>query len=92
MQPQKTLLNLGPKSMVWLNTVEIFTRADVERLGPVVVYLKVKDQGCKPSLNLLYALAGAVMGVRWNQLSAEVKSRLLLELDACEDQQKRGHA
>ncbi len=91
MRSQKTLLNLGPESMAWLNAVWIFTRADVGRLGPVAVYLKVKDQGCKPSLNFLYALAGSVMGMRWNQLSVEVKSRLLLELDVCEDQQKRGH-
>jgi len=68
------LLNLGLKSTAWLNAEGVDTRADIERLGPVAVYQRVKDHGYKPSLNLLYALAGAVMNVRWNQLPDEVRS------------------
>ena len=91
MSALEELLNLGPKSAAWLNAVGVYTLTDIERLGPATVYQRVKDQGYKPSLNLLYALAGAVMTVRWNQLPDEVRSRLLLELDAHADQRKRGH-
>lgn len=89
--PLEELVNLGPKSAAWLNAVGVYTRADIECLGPAAVYQRVKDHGHKPSLNLLYALAGVVMNVRWNQLPDEVRSRLLLELDAHADQKKRGH-
>lgn len=32
------LKNIGPKSEQWLNAVEIYTRKDIERLGPVNIY------------------------------------------------------
>ena len=32
--------------------------------------------GLRPSLNLLYALEGALMDLRWNLLPADVKERL----------------
>lgn len=76
------LKNLGPVSSRWLASVGIHRRADLIRLGPVEAFLRVKAAGHKPSLNLLYALAGAERGLRWNKLSQEDRHRLLLELDA----------
>jgi len=76
------LKNLGPVSTRWLASVGIRRRADLIRLGPVEAYLKVKAAGHRPSLNLLWALAGAERGLRWNKLSAEDRHRLLLDLDA----------
>ncbi len=76
------LKNLGPVSTRWLASVGIHRRADLIRLGPVEAFLRVKAAGHKPTLNLLWALAGAERGLRWNKLSAEDRHRLLLELDA----------
>lgn len=76
------LKNLGPVSSRWLASVGIHRRADLIRVGPVEAFLRVKAAGHKPSLNLLYALAGAERGLRWNRLSEEDRHRLLLELDA----------
>ena len=76
------LKNLGPVSTRWLASVGIHRRADLIRLGPVEAFLRVKAAGHKPSLNLLWALAGAERGLRWNKLSAEDRHRLLIELDA----------
>jgi hypothetical protein len=76
------LKNLGPVSSGWLASVGIHRRADLIRLGPVQAFLRVKAAGHKPSLNLLWALAGAERGLRWNKLSPQDRHQLLLELDA----------
>jgi DNA transformation protein len=87
------LKNLGPVSSRWLASVGIHRRADLIRLGPVEAYLRVKAAGHKPSLNLLYALAGAERGLRWNKLSEQDRHQLLMELDAAVARHKgtKGH-
>lgn len=76
------LKNLGPVSAAWLAGVGVMTRADLIRLGPVAAFLRVRDAGHKASMNLLWALAGAERGLRWNKLAEEDRQRLLIELDA----------
>ena len=76
------LVNLGPVSSRWLASVGIHRRADLIRVGPVEAWLRVKAAGHKPTLNLLWALAGAERGLRWNKLSEANRHHLLLELDA----------
>jgi len=76
------LVNLGPVSSRWLASVGVRRRADLIRMGPVEAYLRVKAAGHKPTLNLLWALAGAERGLRWNRLSEADRHHLLLELDA----------
>lgn len=78
------LPNLGPVSAQWLIDANIHDLATIIRLGPVRTYLEVKHLHPKASLNLLYALAGAVHECKWNQLPADLKSSLLIELDALE--------
>ena len=76
--------NVGPKSAAWLRQVGVRTAEDLFRIGPVDVFLKVKRAGFRPSLNLLYSLAGAIDDCHWTDLSADRKSRLILELEAAE--------
>ncbi|MGH8442632.1 MAG: TfoX/Sxy family protein [Nevskiaceae bacterium] len=83
------LKNLGPVSSRWLAEVGIHRRADLIRIGPVEAYLRVKAAGHRPSLNLLWALAGAERGLRWNKLLQEDRHRLLLELDAAATRKER---
>jgi len=82
----ESLLNLGPKSAEWLTAVGIRSRDDLEKLGVVEAYWRVKQAGYDASLNLLYALAGAVSNTHWNKLSHDEKHRLMIELDAREQQ------
>jgi hypothetical protein len=79
------LLNIGPKSAAWLRQVGIRTLDDLHRLGPIDAFLKVKRAGFRPSLNLLYALAGAIEGCHWASLSAERKNELVVEANAREE-------
>jgi DNA transformation protein and related proteins len=82
------LLNIGPKSAAWLRQVGVRTQDDLKALGAVGVFLKVKRAGFRPSLNLLYALAGAERGCHWTELTAEHKQAMVLEVNAYDDQQK----
>jgi hypothetical protein len=81
-RPAPGLKNVGPVSSRWLASIGIRKRADLIRLGPVEAFLRVKAAGHKPSLNLLWALAGAERGLPWNRLSPDDRHQLLLELDA----------
>jgi hypothetical protein len=76
--------NVGPKSAAWLRQVGVRTTEDLARVGPVETFLKVKRAGFRPSLNLLYSMAGALADCHWADLPEEQKQELLLALDAAE--------
>ncbi|MGN6521488.1 MAG: TfoX/Sxy family protein [Dokdonella sp.] len=76
--------NVGPKSAAWLRQVGVRTTEDLARIGPVETFLKVKRAGFRPSLNLLYSMAGALADCHWADLPEEQKQELLLALDAAE--------
>jgi DNA transformation protein and related proteins len=78
------MLNVGPKSAAWLRQVGVRTQAELESLGSVATFMKVKRAGFRPSLNLLYALEGALLGCHWQQLPDARRSELLLAVDAAE--------
>ena len=79
--PVENLRNLGPASAHWLREIEVHTRADLERLGPALVYRLVKQRRPRVSLNLLWALAGAVADQDWRELSPEDKMQLRREAE-----------
>jgi DNA transformation protein len=74
--PVGQLPNLGPKSAAWLRDVGVTTRAELERLGSVRAFRKVIEAGHPSSLNLLYALEGALLDLRWDRLSEEIRANL----------------
>ena len=74
--PVEGLPNLGPASARWLQAVGIDTRGGLFAAGSVAAFLKVRAAGFRPSLNLLYALEGAITGTHWAELPAEAKVRL----------------
>ena len=74
--PLGHLKNLGPKSVAWLGDVGITSRADLERLGSVGAFRKIVEAGHTTSLNLLYALEGALLDLRHDRLSNALKENL----------------
>lgn len=68
--------NLGPTSEKWLNAIGVYTRRDLEKLGAVNAYRLLKDQGYNASLNLVYAIEGALRGIDWNRLPLALKTDL----------------
>ena len=75
------LKGLGPKSFAQLQTIGIFNRADLECIGAVPAYLKLKQQYKNVSLNLLYALAGAIENRHWREVAQTQREALLLQLE-----------
>lgn len=72
-----SLKNIGLVTAEWLHEVGIHTRADLQSVGPVLVWQKLKAiYPHKVSLVLLYALEGALADLHWNQLPPEVKAEL----------------
>mgnify|MGYP001292912193 CR=1 FL=1 len=77
----KKLPNIGPKSAQWLEAVGIKTLEDLEELGAVEAYRRVKARfPGRVSLNMLWGLQGALLDLPWNELPPEMKEKLRKEL------------
>lgn len=77
--------NLGPKSARALVGAGVRSLAQLRRLGSVAAYAKVKRHDPTVSLNLLWALEGAISGLHWQVVAREHRTSLLLALDALQD-------
>lgn len=76
------LKGLGPKSEKCLNEIGINTKEELERLGAVQAFIKLKNEcRIKPSLNFLYAMVGALENEHWANIAKSEKGRLLMELE-----------
>lgn len=78
------LHNLGPKSPQMLARAGIHTLADLRALGTVAAYVQTKRAGARVSLNLLWALEGAITGLHWQVVARDHRTSLLLALEDCE--------
>lgn len=77
------LQNLGGVSAELLSKIGITTRADLEKIGPIPAFCTLWEETEKePSLNLLYAMVGALRGVHWQEIAQTEKYNLLMELEA----------
>ena len=74
--------NIGPKSMAWLRQTGIRTQADLEATGSLAAYVRIKRAGFKPSLNMLYAMEGAILGCHWQDIPTERRSELIMAAEA----------
>lgn len=76
-----SLPNLGPRSQQWLAGLGIHTPEQLRQQDPYAVYAALKAAGHAVSINLLYALIGAVEGVHWQQVQRERRTDILMRLD-----------
>jgi DNA transformation protein and related proteins len=81
-----TLANLGPKSAEFLATAGIRSFEELAALGSVAAFVKVRSVEPKASLNLLWALEGALTGLHWREVAKEHRTSLLLALESHEQQ------
>ena len=75
------LKNLGNTSINWLRTIGINSRDDLNAIGPVEAYTRIKQRDIKVSKVLLYALYGALNDLHWNDLPSDLKQQLLQQAD-----------
>jgi DNA transformation protein len=83
------LPNFGPKSQQMLAQAGIHTLEQLRELGAVRAYLQVKRAGACFSLNLLWAMEGALSGRHWQEVAKHDRLSLLLQLEDVENEYKR---
>jgi hypothetical protein len=76
------LRNIGPKSAAWLRQVGLRSLDDIAAAGTVDAFMKVRRAGFKPSLNLLYALEGALHDCHWQEVPEARRSELVQAAEA----------
>ncbi|ROZ78411.1 competence protein TfoX [Ramlibacter sp. WS9] len=76
-----SLKGLGPKSQAMLGNAGIMSVQQLRKLGSVRAFVMVKRSGLQPSLNLLWALEGALSGEHWQQVAREHRTSLLLAVE-----------
>lgn len=71
------MINLGPTTADWLAAVGIETPARLRALGSVEAWRRLRAARSRPvTRNALYALEGALAGLRWNQLPRARRAEL----------------
>jgi DNA transformation protein and related proteins len=75
------LPNLGPKSAEVLARAGITSLEQLRQLGSVPAYVRAKRTGANVSLNLLWALEGAITGLPWKEVARTHRTSLLLFLE-----------
>lgn len=76
------LRNLGPKSEAMLATIAIRTHEQLAVRGALAAFIALKQFGQPASLNLLYAMEGALSDRDWRDVMRDDKLHLLTELEA----------
>jgi DNA transformation protein len=79
--PLAKLPNLGPKSVAMLEQAGISNWGRLQALGSVKAYHLVKLRSASATLNLLWALEGALTQTPWQVVARERRTDLLLALD-----------
>jgi DNA transformation protein and related proteins len=75
------LKNVGPTIKKRSHEIGIYTRADLERIGPVSAYRRICQNYPNQTIPVcyyLYSLQGALMGVHWDHVPEDVKAELFL--------------
>lgn len=75
------LPNLGPKSQAMLQSAGLHSVDQIRELGAVASYLAVKKLNKHASLNLLWALEGAISGRHWQEVAKHDRLHLLTQLE-----------
>ena len=80
--PPVKMRNIGPKSAAWLRQVGLRTQEEIAAAGAVDAFMRVKRAGFRPSLNLLYALEGALADCHWQEVPEARRQALVAEYEA----------
>jgi DNA transformation protein len=70
------LPNIGDKLEAQLNEVGIDTLEQLKEVGSKQAWLYIKDIDASACINRLCAIEGAIQGIRWHNLSSDVKNEL----------------
>lgn len=77
MKSLTALPNIGPTLAKKLNRIGVHNETDLQHLGSEKALLRIatlKNSGA--CINMLYALEGAIQGIRWHHLAQDKKLEL----------------
>jgi DNA transformation protein len=80
------LKNLGAASVNILHAVGINSYKDLQGIGSVGAYSRIKNRGIHVSKVMLYALEGALLDIHWNELQEDAKAQLVQASEVQTDQ------
>ena len=83
------LPNFGSKSQQMLAQAGIHTVEQLRELGAVRAYVQVKQSGVNASLNLLWAMEGALSNRHWQDVAKHDRLNFLLELEDAENEHRK---
>ncbi|MBI3525717.1 MAG: TfoX/Sxy family protein [Betaproteobacteria bacterium] len=81
------LRNLGKVSIEMLKAAGIETGDQLRARGSAAAFVAVKHAGCKPSMNLLWALEGAISDRDWKEVAKNDRLSLLTQVEVLEESQ-----
>lgn len=76
------LTSFGPTSQQWLNAIGVYTKAELVLLGSIHAYWLMKERGFSVSMDSVYEMEGAILGMRWDQLPEKLKAELQKAINA----------
>lgn len=74
--------NLGPATARMLECIGVTRREQLEKLGAVAVYRRLRDIGQPVSMNLVYAIEAGLADMHWTDLPLEVRQLLRHQVEA----------
>jgi DNA transformation protein len=77
----RDLKGLGPRSEVHLGNVGITSPEMLRRIGAIGAYERLVRAAAPVSLNMLWALEGALSDRDWREVARDDRTALLAELD-----------
>ena len=80
----KGLKNLGKRSQEMLHTAGIQSEKQLQAKGAAAAFVAVKRAGCAPSLNLLWAIEGALSNRDWKVVAKNDRLALLTQVEILE--------
>ena len=75
------LKNLGQRSQAMLTAAGINSEAKLRAQGAAAAFVAVQRAGCKPSLNLLWAMEGALTNRDWKDVARNDRLSLLIQVE-----------
>jgi len=75
------LRNLGRHSQEMLAAAGIRTEGQLRKMGAAEAFIAVKRAGCAPSLNLLWAIEGALTDRDWKAVAKNDRLSLLTQVE-----------
>jgi hypothetical protein len=68
--------------MAWLRQTGVRTLEDLQAVGALAAFVRIKRAGFRPSLNMLYALEGAILGCHWQEIPDTRRTELVQAAEA----------